>query len=275
MMIRRAFLGIAAIAALLVAVAGLAVAPPAHAAPKPIGLSVDGITFTDTLPSSLFGGVVIVPGTSVTRTFYVKNRATTAGNFAVALKDVTGGDSNLIAALWLRAVAGPSTGPAVPFTAATPCHSLLSGVTLAAGAIMQVDVRLMLSNTLHNKASQGSVGNFLIPVTMTSTDVPAPTGCSSSTPTPGGGGATGEPTPPGTIDTAVISGAADGSVLPTLAEGPLSGLGGDGSVYNSSIEPNTARFFQEFDVVWWLVALMLGGIFAWYRRRNESLEEVY
>lgn len=276
MMIRRAFLRIAAVGALLVAVAGFGVAAPANAAPKPIGLSTDGVTYTDTLPASLFGGILIVPGGGVTRTFYVKNRTTLPGNLAVALKGVTGGDANLIAALSLRAVAGSTAGPTVPLTAARPCHSLVSGVFLAAGAVVQVDVKLTLSNSLHNTTSQGSVGNFYIPVTLTSTDVPAPSGCSATTPvSPPDSGGPGGTTPPGTIDTALISGAADGNVLPTLAEGPLSGLGGEGSVYNSSIEPNTARFFQEFDVVWWLVALMLGGIFAWYRRRNESLEEVY
>ena len=39
------------------------------------------------------------------------------------------------------------------------------------------------------------------------------------------------------------------------------------------IEPNTARFFQEFDVVAWLVAMILGGIFAWWRRSRDPEDD--
>jgi hypothetical protein len=275
MMIRRAFLRVAAVAALLVAVTGFGVAAPATAAPKPIGLSADGVTFTDQLPASLFAGVTIVPGTSMMRSFWVKNRATSAGNLAVAVQEIAGADPALIAALSVSASSGSHIGSNVAFTTVNPCRSLLSGVEFAAGDVVRVDVTLKLASSLNHQTSQSSVGGFKVRVVMASTDVAAPSGCAPVTPPNSGGGGGGNTTPPGEIDSEIISGAADGTVLPTLAEGPLSGLGGDGSVYKTAVEPNTARFFQEFDVVWWLVALMLGGIFAWYRRRNESLEEVY
>ena len=91
---------------------------PAHAAPKPIGLSTDGVTFTDTLPSSVFGGALIVPGKPVTRTFWVKNQAADAGNLAVALTDVTGTDGTFLGALSLQLTAGATTGPSA--VVATP-----------------------------------------------------------------------------------------------------------------------------------------------------------
>jgi hypothetical protein len=227
----------------------------------------------------LFAGVHIVPGMSTTRTFWVENRTAMPGNLAVALTGVTGGDSHLIAALSLRAVAGASAGPTVPFTAATPCHSLVSGVFLAPGGVLQVDVKLAMSNWPAHHMSQGSAGSFQIPVMLTSTDVAAPDGCSVTTPVtpPGhtGGGPTGT-TPPGTIGTALISGAADGTVpAGEVDNGPLAGLGGKGAVRSLDIIPNTGRFWQEIDVAGYLIAIVLGGIFAWWRRRRNYEEEAY
>jgi hypothetical protein len=276
-MARRALLRVLALVTLLVAGTTLAFAAPAQAAPKPIGLSPDGVTYADTLSASLFAGALIVPGDTVTRSFWVKNRDADPGNLAIALQGVAGGDSTFVAALSLSAVAGASAGPSVAFTSANPCVSLASGVGLASGAAVRVDLKLKLGSSLGHVSSQSSVGNFNIKVTLTSTDVTAPTGCAPVTPPRGGGGGGGsDPTiPPGEIDSAVISGSADGSVLPTLADGPLSGLGGKGSVRNLAIVPNTGRFWQEFDVTGYLVALVLGGIFAWWRRRRTYEEEVY
>jgi hypothetical protein len=279
-MIRRNLLRVLAFVALVVAGATLAFAAPAQAATKPIGLSTDGVTYTDTLSTSLFAGVLIVPGKSATRTFWVKNRSALPGNLAVALRGVSGGDANLIAALSLRGVAGATTGPTVAFTSANPCRTILSGVSLPAGAVIQVDLKLTLSSSLTQQTSQASVGAFKIPVTLTSTDVPAPDGCGPSTPvnppTPPThtGGTPVVTVPAGTIDTAEISGAADGSVpAGEVDNGPLSGLGGKGAVRSLAIIPNTGRFFQEWDVVGYLLALVVGGIFAWWWRRRRSYEE--
>ena len=275
-MARRAVLRVLAFVALMVAGATLAFAAPAQAAPKPIGLSSDGVTYADTLSTSLFAGALVVPGDTVTRTFWVKNRGADPGNLAIALQGVAGGDSNFVAALSVSAAAGATAGPTVAFTSANPCHSLVSAVGLASGAAVKVDVKLKLSNALAHVTSQSSVGNFDIKVTLTSTDVSAPTGCTPVTPPSGGGGGGSNPTvPPGQIDTTVISGAADGTIPQTIDNGPLSGLGGKGSVRNLAIVPNTGRFWQEFDITGYLVALVLGGIFAWWRRRRTYEEEVY
>lgn len=279
-MTRRLLIAVLAFVALVVTGATLAFAQPAQASSKPIGLSFDGVTFTDQLSASLFGGARIVPGTTVTRTFWVKNQTAMPGNLAVAVSGVTGPDADLIAGLSLRAVAGSTTGHTVPFASVNPCRSLLSDVLLPAGAIMQVDVRLTLSPSLaHAKKGQGSVGAFRIPVTLTSTDVPAPDGCAATPPvTPPDGEPTNPPVtpPPGTIGTAEISGSADGSVASGEGEhGALSGLSGRGNVRSLSIIPNTARLWQEMDVAWYVVALGFGGIFAWRRRRRDDREEAF
>jgi hypothetical protein len=276
MKLRRNLLALAAV--ILVAGGSVVSAAPASATTQPMVVSIDGVSWGDHLTSSLFAGALILPGQEATRTFWVKNQTTSAGNLAVALSEVTGADPDLLAALKIRA-SSATPGPVRRFRDADPCVSLLSGVELAAGATALVSVSITLANSLAGRTSQGSVGSFSIPVSLTSTDVAAPDGCGPTTPEDpphGGGGGDPHVTPPGTIGTVVISGAADGTVPPAESDdGPLSGLGGKGHVRSWEIEPNTGRFWQEIDISGYLVALVLGGIFAWWRRRRDNPEETY
>jgi hypothetical protein len=272
---------IGALVAVLVAAAGaVGAAAPAHAVTEPITVSSDGVTFGNDLPLAIFGGTRIVPGSSATRSIWVRNNTSEPGHLAIALRGVTSADQHMRAGLRLRATTTSMHGPVRPFTAADPCVSLLSGVLVAAGATMQIDLELSLSGSLNGKASQGSVGGFSIPVMLTSTDVPAPDGCSAATPPtvpadPGPAGPTG-PTPPGTIGTIELTGAADGTVpLPAPDAGALAGLGGKGAVRSYDTIPNTGRFWQEFDIVGYLLAIALGCLLAWGWRRRETEEEVY
>ncbi len=288
---RRAFLSMLAVVALLAAGLGLWAASPAMAAPKPIGLSLNGVTYTDDLPTSLYAGALIVPGDTLLRSFYVQNRAADPGNLAIALQDVTGIDSVMISALSVSADAGSGPGPTAAFTAANPCVSLISGVGLAAGGVVRVDVRLKFGSSISGLTSQSSVGSFNLRVTLTSTDVAAPTGCSAVTPPTGGGGpgGGGHSTPPGEIDSTVVSGAADGAlpgathdnacyvgdqhVAATVDTFPgQAGVGCHG-VAAAIIQPNTGRFFQEIDVVAWIVLAILGGIFAAWRRSRDPEDD--
>lgn len=260
---------------------GVGAAAPAVAAPKPIGLSLDGTTYTDSLPSSLFAGATIVPGGTETRSFWVKNQQTTPGNLAVALQDVTGADSAMLAELSVRATVGSSSGSNVGFPSANPCSSMLSAVQLAPGATARVDVRLTLGSGLNGLTSQGSVGAFNFRVTLTSAEVAAPNGCGALVPSNPGGGNNGNNgnggsgggviTNPGHV--VIVSGAADGS-LPEPAQPGAGQFGetigkGSGSGFPYTM-PNTGRFLQELDVLGYLLALVLGGIFAawWWRRRD-------
>jgi hypothetical protein len=290
---RRRLLSVLAIVALLVAGLGLWAAAPAMAAPKPIGLSLDGVTYADDLPASLYAGALIVPGDTVLRSFYVKNQAADAGNLAVALQGVTGIDSVMVSALSVNADAGAGAGPNVTFPSANPCRSLISGVALAPGGVVRVDVRLTLGSSISGLTSQSSVGSFDLRLTLTSTDVPAPTGCAAVTPPASTGGTGGShATQPGEIDSTVLSGAADGSLPDGAGASPCledekdldlaapqdtypgqTGAGCDG-VAAAITQPNTDRFFQEFVVVAWFVLMMLGGIFAAWRRSRDP-EDLY
>jgi hypothetical protein len=268
---RRAFLPVLAIVALLATGLGLWATAPAFAAPKPIGLSADGVTFADDLPASLFAGAVIVPGNTTVRSFWVQNRSSDPGNLAVALQGVSGVDSALISSLWVTAVAGSTTGPAVVFSSANPCRSVLSGTGLAPGGVARVDVRLKLATSLSGQTSQNSVGAFDLRVTLTSTDVAAPDGCGPVASPPSGGGRGSAAIPPGEIDSTVVSGAADGAVGDENGIPDLSGSGE--GVAAAIIQPNSTRFFQEFFVVGWLVAMILGGIFAGWRRSRDPEDD--
>jgi hypothetical protein len=299
---RRALLSLVAVVALLAAGLGLWASAPAYAAPKPIGLSLDGLTYTDDLPTSLYAGALIVPGDTLLRSFYVQNRAADAGNLAVALQGVSGIDSVMITALSVSAAAGSTTGPTVAFPSAAPCRSLVSGVGLASGGVVRVDVRLDLASSLGGQTSQASVGSFDLRVTLTSTDVAAPNGCAAVTPPTGGGtggggtgggGHGGHSTPAGEIDSTVVSGAADGSLpgdidenachvsddaveLASATQDSFPGQAGVGcqGVAAAIVQPNTGRLFQEFDIVAWIALMVLGGIFAAWRRSRDP-EDIY
>ena len=63
--------------------------------------------------------------------------------------------------------------------------------------------------------------------------------------------------------------------LPGSEPGPLAGLGGKGAVRSFDTIPNTGRFWQEYDIVGYLLAIALGCLLAWRWRRKEIHEEVY
>lgn len=280
----RRFSTVSLIAAAALAAGALVLAPgaSAQASTEPVTVSADGVTFSDHLSQAIFGGARIVPGATTTRTIWVRNNTSEPGNLALALSDVTSSDPALRGALRLRAISTPAVGPVRPFSAANPCISLVSGIVLPAGGSLRIDLELTLAGNLHGAASQGSVAAFTIPVVLTSTVVAAPDGCTAMPPVtpvnpPGGGPTTPTPTtPPGTIGTVDLTGAADGNVpLPTPDAGALAGLGGKGTVRSVDTIPNTGRFWQEFDIVGYLLAIALGCLLAWGWRRRETEQEAY
>lgn len=266
---RRGHLAAAAVVAL--AAVGIALpAAPASAVLYPIGLSSDGVSFAPTYPGSLFSGSTIVPGGSVTRTFWVQNRETTAGNLAVAIRNVGSQDALFVSSLTATAVAGTGSGSA-GLVEADPCVGLVRGVRIAASGITRVDVTLELSSGLTGHEAQQSIALFDVFVTLTSTDVPAPDGCTPPVPPPGGGASSGD----GYTATATVPGSG-GTATPTpspeATPPPLPETGGGEG--GAGTEWNTDRFFQEYFVAWWLVAFVLGGIAAWLRwSRRERIPE--
>lgn len=284
MNLRGALLGALAVGAL----AAVGFAAPASAAPTtldPIAISPDGVGFSSSLGGSLFAGAVIVPGGSETRSFWLRNQAGEPGHLAIALQGVHGGNPALLNALTIDVSTPLGSGAPVALSAAAPCLSLLSGVTMASGDVLQVDVRIALGQ-LNASEAQGSVGEFELMASLTSTDVPAPDGCSPSSGGSGGGtggggstggsggastggtgsgsGAASPAAGPGDLGTVVVSGAdSDDPPRPSQAEGrPLEPAG---------VEPNTGRFYQEWDIVFWATAFALAGIVtAWRRSRDEE-----
>ena len=278
-----------AVAILLVTGMGIGVSP-ASAAPKPIGLSDDGVTFADQLSAPLFDGTVIVPGHTATQSFWVRNRTSTAGNLAIAVRGVTGADPDLAAALVVSAVVGAATSSVIPFPAPQACDPLLSGITLAPSAIVRVEVTLGLDASLHAHATQGSLGSFDVGIAMASTDVAAPDGCTAVDPPDGdGGGAAGNGSGsgqggatrglPGVTDSAIVAGAADGSLpgaggvpddggLPD-AMGTGGGAGTASGVAGASGVLGTAGLIPWIALAACLTGLVVGGIFAAWRRTRD------
>jgi len=246
------------------------------AAVDPIGLSADGVSFTATYPGTLFGGSEIVPGGSITRSFWVKNQEASSGNLAVAIRDVASADGLFLGALTVDAQSGSASSATVVAAEIDPCVSLLKGVPIAASGVARVDVTLSLADTLVSLQSQGSIADFDVAVTLTSTDVAAPDGCTvpapSPSPSPGAGGTA---NPPGFAAGATVPGAGGDSTptptpRPTAPPLPDSSDDGDGA----GLFWNTDRFYQEYFVAGWLVAFLLGGLYAWHRhRRRERMPE--
>lgn len=265
----------------IMAIAGLTVAQPAAAATDPIGLSYNGVTFTPTLTTPLFSDLRIVPGTTVTRTFWVKNQESSTGNLALAVSGVSSDDGDLLEHLTIAADLGDGSGTAIEFASVGTCATLLSGIPLPAGATTRIYVSLDLAPALGGGQAQGAVGAFDLMVRLTSDVVQAPDGCGALPPAPpstlpgdpNGGGPT--TAPPGTAYFPGI-----GGTPPILPETP-----GDGTevVPTPEVPPvanepgmlgNTERFFQEYTALLWVIGLLLGGAIAWGRaRRRERIPE--
>lgn len=276
---RARFRTLTAVAAL--AVAGLAVAQPAAAATDPIGLSYNGVTFTPTLGTALFSDLKIVPGTTVTRTFWVKNQESSAGNLALAVSGVSSNDDDLLEHLTIAADLGDGSGTVIAFDSIGTCSTLLSGIPLPAGATTRIYVSLDLAPALGGVQAQGAVGAFDLMVRLTSDEVQAPGGCGALPPAPpstspgdpsGGGSAS---APPGSAHFPGIAG-----TPPVLPETPGEGTevaptpGVPPATGQPDMLGNTERFFQEYTALLWLIGLLLGGVIAWGRaRRRERIPE--
>jgi hypothetical protein len=276
---RTRFRTVAAVAVL--AVAGLAVAQPASAATDPIGLSYNGVTFTPTLATALFSDVSVVPGSTVTRSFWVKNQESSTGNLALAVSGVSSADDDLLEHLTIAADLGDGAGTAIGFSDVGTCATLLSGIPLPAGATTRIYVSLDLAPAVGGVQAQGAIGAFDLMVRLTSDVVQAPDGCGALPPappvtTPGGpGGGSSTTAPPGTAHFPGIGGTSP--VLPgTPGEETETAPTPDvpEATDPTGMIGNTARFFQEYTALLWLIGLLLGGVIAWGRaRRRERIPE--
>lgn len=275
---RRARILAAGIVLALVTPLPLGVPPAAASAyastsPTPIGLSTDGVIFAANIPDPLFSGVTLVPGGTAIRSFWVRNQQGMPGNLAVAVRDVSGTDALLLQSLTISATAEGQDGRSVRASDVAPCAPLLNSQVLAASGVARVDIAISLSDALNERQVQGETGGFDITLTLTSTDAPAPDGCTPQPlprPSPDAGGA---PAGPGYSPTVTVNGVGDGTAgtptrSATATPSPQPTAVSNPPVAGRIPAANTDRFYQEYFVAWWVVASVLGGLFAWYRDRR-------
>jgi len=255
----------------------LLVAPAAHAAApsQPVQFSDDGIHWSTSYTGTLFGGVLLVPGASVDRAFYVRNAASDPAVMSVTLYDVSTTDIALATAMSVSTSTPGLPGAAVPVTAASPCATLSRGQILAAGGSVRLDNTVALGD-LTGTVGQAHNVSFKLAVSLSSTDVgaPAPDTCPTDfdtivgSPDPGTGtgshpvyhrGSDGwTPAPPASA-TPTPTATPTPPVTPTP---PDPGLG--------TLVGNTERFYQENTVAFWLAMAIVGALLLILVRRRRS-----
>ena len=258
--------------AMIVAVV-LLVAPAAHAAPAatpthPVQFSDDGIHWSNSYAAALFGGVLLVPGGSVDRAFYVRNGAAEAANLRVTLFDVATTDTSLAAAMTLATSMPGNPGAAVPVTDAHPCATLSQGTVLAAGDSVKLDNLAALAD-LTGTTGQSRVVSFKLAISLSSTDAAAPapntcptdydTGTVIGAPDPGTGSHSHPVYHLGATGWTPVSGTASGQV----ANPPAPGEPAD-----PALVVNTERLYQENIVALWLAMAVLGALLLFFVRRR-------
>ena len=214
----------------------------------------------------------------MTRSLWVKNQASSAGNFAIAIRDVSSAQPRLLPELKINGRTSTLFGPSVYFDQVNPCSTILKNIPADAGQAVRIDLTLVLDSGVGGQDSQHAMAAFDLAISLASADVPSPDGCSV---TSGGGGGErrrrgGTITIPGsTVGRRIRQSptspprrpTATPTPTPTPVPGP--GAGGDGIIV-----PNTGRFFQEYFVGGWVLGALLGGITAWLILRRREKRDV-
>jgi hypothetical protein len=268
--------------ALIIAVVFL-IAPAAHAATSTqnVQFSDDGVHWSDSYAGSLFGGVLLVPGGSVDRAFYVRNNAGEPAVMRVTLYDVATTDVDLAAAMSLTTSTPGFSGAAVPVTDARPCATLSHGQVLAAGDSVRIDTAAGLAD-LNGSAGQAHGVSFKLAISLSSADsaAPAPDSC----PTDFGGTVIGSPDP-GTGTTAQPVhhlGAGGWTPAPTETSSPAPTPSATPTAIPAPSETNpvlrdlvgdTQRLYQEDFVLLWLAMAAIGAILFFIVRRRRSSDD--
>jgi LPXTG-motif cell wall-anchored protein len=133
--------------------------------PEVVDVSGDGLTFTRDY-RNLFGISVLVPRSSTTDTFLVRNTGESPGFLRLVLTNVRIPDAAVLHALSLSAGTRDSPGEAVPFSGAAPCAVLSQGQRIAPGEAVGVTSRLLLGD-LAGQDGQAVPIDFSIQVQLT------------------------------------------------------------------------------------------------------------
>ena len=262
----------------------LAAAPAAHAtasASQPMQFSDDGVHWSDSYMGALFGGVILVPGGSADRAFYVRNGAAEPAVLRVTLFDVTTTDTYLAAALSLATSMPGRPGASIPVTNAHPCVTLSQGQVLAAGGGIRLDNVAALAD-LNGTNGQEHTVSFKLAVSLSSTDsaAPAPNSCPSDA---GSGTVVGipiAPSGPGAAPVYYSLGANGWTAPPSTGSGSTADPDGGADVImtptDRALVANTERLYQENYVAFWLAMAVLGTLLVLIvRRRNDNSSSQY
>ena len=281
--------GLGFAAATLVAVAalvaaGLLGAPAAQAADQPVQFSADGTHWSDSYTGALFGGVLLVPGGSADRAFYVRNGAGVPAVLRVTLYDVATTDTDLATAMSVSTSMPGRPGAPVPVTDARPCATLSEGQVLAAGDGIRLDNVAALAD-LNGAGGQARDVSFKLAISLSSTDAaaPAPNSCPTDF---GNGTVIGAPASTGGSPSQPVYhlGARGWTPAPATASDPVATPTEPAvpvvpeqpeSPAVRSLVADTERLYQENTVALWLAMAALGVlILLFVRRRRRSDEDV-
>ncbi|MEO6117098.1 MAG: hypothetical protein ABIP33_11990 [Pseudolysinimonas sp.] len=275
--LRVAVVGFAAAAAFVVAPI---VALPAQASTgQPVQFSNDGVHWSDSYSDALFGGVLLVPGGSVNRAFYVRNNASQPANLRVTLYDVATTDTDLAAAMTLSTSLPGLPGAAVAMTDARPCATLSQGQVLAAGDGIRLDNVAALAD-LNGTDGQTRSVSFKLAVSLSSTDSAAPaadscptdfgngTGTVVGSPDPGHGSTSHPVYHLGAGGWTPITGTASGTVPASTPTAP-----GTPSPTLDTLVANTQRLYQENFVALWLAMAVLGALLFLIVRHRRRFDD--
>jgi len=258
----------------------LLIAPAAHAATgaataaasQPIQFSDDGIHWSNSYGGALFGGVLLVPGDSVDRAFYVRNGAAAPAILRVTLYGVATTDIDLADAMTVSTSLPGLPGASIPVTDARPCATLSQGQVLGAGDSVRLDNVAALAD-LNGTSGQTHSVSFKLAISLSSTDsaAPLPNSCPTDftavigSPDPGTGtpghpvrhlGAGGWTPAPTSTPTPTPA-----ATVPPAPSDPGPSLG--------HLVANTQRFYQENIVALWLAMAAIGAlVFFLVRRRR-------
>jgi hypothetical protein len=147
-------------------------------------VSLDGVTYSSSPSGSVFPGTLtLIPGTSHTGTFYVRNDSDRAGELRIAVSDTTTANAAFVENLSLRAVT-PVTpdAPAVDLEPGATCMPLLDGEVMQPQTVTEVSITLAMRDSVDN-AHQGATADTTLSVSLSEPGAPS----TAADCTPGGG----------------------------------------------------------------------------------------
>ena len=139
-------------------------------------ISLDGTVFERSPQGGVFPrGTALIPGGSVTGTFYVKNDSGRDADLRISVAGASSANATFIDALSLEATTQASDGTPVPLSSDGACIPLLSGERLPSRQVTAVQITLAMDREAGNHA-QGSDADAALVVALTDPAAPDSSG---------------------------------------------------------------------------------------------------